>query len=546
MRKASGKGSDRFVPRRAIRWGAVADMLGKPFFRRCLWFHLSLAGFLATPIVAKAHIGSPNVFFEGKAGPYPVRVTVRPPGVIPGLAEISVRANTNGIQRVTVLPIRWDAGKQGAPRPDEAKRVRGETNLFSGELWFMSGGAQSVEVELFGESGSGKVIVPVNAIATRMLGMPPELARILGALGVVLVVLAASIVGTAVRESMLPAGQLPTSQRRWLARASTVFAAGGLIALLAAGKRWWEAEARDYRNNRLYQPIATKASVLTTNSQHLLRLQRADPSGRNGPLVPDHGKIMHLFLVREPLLDAFAHLHPLKLDWKTFETALPDLPTGEYTLYADITYESGLSDTLTTQVSLPAPASPAVKPVALDPDDSWRIAEAIDTTKTESHTTAVLSPTHSMEWIPDGALVENRDTRLRFVVRNSSGEAVETEPYMAMRGHLILRRDDGSVFTHLHPSGSFSMAAQQLFEMRVEGRAPLVVTNVYAEPICRLPSIEESREAWLRSSPADAGHLIAFPYAFPKPGQYRLWVQTRVRGEVLTGVFDVAVASAKE
>jgi len=40
---------------------------------------------------AFAHIGSPNVFFEGPAGPYPVRVTVRPPGVIPGLAEVSVR-----------------------------------------------------------------------------------------------------------------------------------------------------------------------------------------------------------------------------------------------------------------------------------------------------------------------------------------------------------------------------------------------------------------------------------------------------------------------
>ncbi len=127
------------------------------------------------PLLARAHIGDQNVFFDGQAGPYPVRVVIRPPGVIPGLAEISVRVETNRVQRVTVLPMRWNTGRKGAPDPDEAKLVRGETNLFVGELWFMKDGAQSVEVAVHGAAGRGAVLIPVNAVATRVLGVPPVL-----------------------------------------------------------------------------------------------------------------------------------------------------------------------------------------------------------------------------------------------------------------------------------------------------------------------------------------------------------------------------------
>jgi hypothetical protein len=482
---------------------------------------------------ARAHIGDQNVFFEGKAGPYPVRIIIRPPGVIPGLAEISVRVETNGIQRVSVLPMHWKTSRQGAPPADEAKPVRGETNLFSGELWFMRDGAQSVEVEVTGAMGAGKVIVPVNAVATRVLGMTRGLGTILTALGVVLIALAVSIASAAVRESVLPPGVLASRKRLWFARGATVVAVTAIVAFLWFGKQWWDAEAGDYRNNRLYQSLEAATQVRVENGQRILTLERAINNSRNyGPLVLEHGKLMHLFLVREPGMDVFAHLHPLKLDWKTFETALPELPAGNYRVYADITYETGFAETLTARVDLPEPTT-ATRSV--DVDDGWRVSDAFTGGTATNKQRIALTQNLRMDMVTDGPLIENRETRLRFAVRDVILRPVRVEHFMGMGGHLIVRRDDGAVFTHLHPSGTFSMAAQQLFELRVEGKTPVRIGSQKGDPICKLPPLDANANAMTHEE-------ISFPYAFPKPGAYRLWAQVKVHGEVLTGVFDVKVA----
>src|SRR6266849_1508364 len=71
---------------------------------RALGRFLLLAAVVA---VASAHVGSPDTVFEGAAGPYSVRVVVRPPGIVPGQAEITVRLLAgSGLQSVLVLPLR--------------------------------------------------------------------------------------------------------------------------------------------------------------------------------------------------------------------------------------------------------------------------------------------------------------------------------------------------------------------------------------------------------------------------------------------------------
>jgi hypothetical protein len=504
--------------------------------------------FILFPCLAGAHIGSPNVIFEGKAGLYPVHVVIRPPQVIPGLAEISVRVEGGPIKQVTALPIKWNAGRKGAPPPDVAELVRGETNLHNAQLWFMESGSQSVEIEVQGVSGNkGRVTVPVDAVAMRVLTMPKMLGSILGGLGLILSLLLLSIIGAGVRESVVSPGEKPTQKRKWTARAAVATASALLVLIIWGGKRWWDAEAADYRNNRLYQPMSATATVRSEGNSRLLKLEVTDPRfARGSPIMPDHGKLMHMFLVQESKLETFAHLHPVRRDRKTFEARLPNLPEGTYRLYADVTYETGFSDTLTTTVELPSTDTSSEQvgtTLGLDGDDSWRIAWPFgDKMATRD---CVLSDAYTMVRAVPERYEINRPVHLRFNVRQADNKPVRLEPYLGMRGHVALRRDDGSVFTHLHPGGTPSMASIQLSVLRAEGKLPLTAAFGKDDPVCQLPALTPTQENWLDGAESTDEAVVSFPYAFPKPGRYRLWVQVKIEGKVFTGVYDVEAFDAQ-
>ena len=149
------------------------------------------------------------------AGPYPVRVIVRTPGVIPGLAQISVRITGEPAPTlVTVRPLRWDAGLEGAPPADTARAVSGEAGLYSAELWLMTTGSYSVHISIAGDAGEGTVFIPVNAVAETRREMSRAMAVGLIGAALFLFVGAMTVFGAAVRESVLAPGVEPDRKQR--------------------------------------------------------------------------------------------------------------------------------------------------------------------------------------------------------------------------------------------------------------------------------------------------------------------------------------------
>lgn len=514
------------------------------------WLLSLLLLWLALP--AAAHIGSPNVIYEGRAGPHPVRVVVRPPEVVPGLAEISVRTLGPGVTHVAVLPVHWRAGKVGAPPPDVAQPVRGETNLYTATLWLMSPGAYSVHVQVEGPGGSGEVMVPVNNFATVRKQMAPGFAAMLLGLGVFLFIAAVRLVGAAWGESVLPPGEEIARPVR--VRSAVAMTASALLftSMIVGGKTWWDTVDRDYRNNRLYRPLPLDATVRITNGLPVLRLEVDTRDGGQRhwtPLVPDHGKLMHLFLIRDEAPDTFAHLHPIQRAGRVFEAALPPLPPGRYSVIADVTHETGFAQTLTAKADLPEPPENFVNvprragasdplcgvPVrrasgndaatAFDPDDSWHFGDPLPVS---SPNTCRLASSYVMQWERSGALQTKHEATLLFKVFKPDGSPAPLEPYIGMPGHAAVRRADGGVFAHLHPVGTISMAAQETFARR-EARREQAASPASAAP----PHVAAST------------NTVSFPYEFPSAGKYRVWVQVKCDGRVLTGVFEAEVASAR-
>jgi hypothetical protein len=484
---------------------------------------------IALALPSFAHVGSPDVYYEGNAGPYHLLVTIRPPAVVPGVAQVEVRnlGAAGDIDKIQILPLTIQgAGESLAPRPDIMQRAGDDPQLYRGNLWIMLRGSWKVRIDVEGRQGKSELGVPVAAVSLTAAHMDKGLGLLLGAFGLVLVVGLMSILRAANGPAQVAPKQdiSPALKRR--AYVGMGIGGGLLIVLLVLGDLWWGSEAR--ANERMVYRIPQLQSSLLTQDKLQIRLENPNSGSfakedwgnswaqalRSNDLVPDHGHLLHLFLVRTPDMKSFWHLHPGQNSEQEFAANLPALPPGHYQIYADIVHSTGFPETQLGTIDLP---DGVVTGQPLSGDDSGGASLAA------SDKIAQLPDGYHMVWERDASpLRAQRAIVFRFHLEDKDGKpATGLEAYMGMAGHAVFMSDDGNVFAHVHPEGSVSMAALAM-----------------AQASSSTPNSSGTMSG-MNMGPVSAD--VSFPYGFPQPGDYHIFVQVKRAGHVETGAFVAKV-----
>jgi hypothetical protein len=477
---------------------------------------------------ASAHVGSPDVFYEGDAGPYHLFVTVAVPQVIPGVAQIDIRARGNDVSSISTSVARLTgAGSQYAPVPDAAKRSPLDPHQFTASLWLMEFGSLRVIVKVDGAHGPAEVSVPVPSFAQRTLPMPRWLGALLLTLTIGLAIGAISIVGAAARDSLLTPGAEVSPEARRRGRRAMAFTAVIVGLVFWGAFDWWMVDANDYAAIAGYfKPPKLEVKLVGTNRLDVQPSPADEDWNRDvgiNRLVQDHGHLMHLFLVRTPGLDRIWHLHPDLKDGK-FVEILPSLDAGHYRVFADVVSKNGFPWTLVGSIDLPQ-----ITGNTMNPDDAGGSAQPVSTAS--DSTSDVLTDGTRVTWKRDASLRANSPTIFQFDVQDRNGQpARDLGLYMGMSAHAEIIKDDLSVFAHIHPSGSVPMAS--LMMVNANSSQPPTDMTMKDMPM-NMPEMDMSA--------AKVSPEFSIPYGFPSPGRYRIFLQFKRAGQIETASFTADV-----
>ncbi len=494
---------------------------------------------LTLALPAHAHIGSKDVFEQVLAGPYKFFVTIRPPTVIPGVATVEVRVSGPAISTlsITPVPLIGEAAKH-PPTPDAMHRSADDPAFFTGSLWLMGSGSWQVKLQATGDAGPAQASVPVPAMALTVMRMQRPLGLILALLGLTLVVGMAGIIYGAVREARLAPGREPTLARQYRARLAGIAALVLLLLAVWGGDKWWNIEAAAYSAD-IFHPLVLHPTLVGSTLDLRIDPGIPDEEGRhrlNDDLLPDHGHLMHLYAIRWPEMDAVYHLHPNPVAPGELRMSLPSMPPGTYRLFADIVHRSGFPETLTASLEVPPDASHYF----LDSEDAAAYPAPLSRRRPRARLQAPGRLHHGLG--PPRDPHRQHRAVFRFRLLDPHGNpATGMRPYLGMAGHAAFVKTDGTAFAHTHPDGSAAMPAMMLAHASLGDVNAKAIWDMKGPADASMGAMDANRPG---SASQPLAPTVEFPYGFPSPGRYRIFIQMKHDATVETGVFDAQVEDA--
>lgn len=227
----------------------------------------------------------------------------------------------------------------------------------------------------------------------------------------------------------------------------------------------------------------------------------ADDNQAITDLPLDHERPMHLILVSDDLTQ-FQHIHPeLATDGSyRVETTLP--VAGTYRLYDEFVHDNQkvLDE---RELIVGAPSSTGA---SLTPDTAPKDVNGF--------TVALNAPE---------VIRAEEMTHFSFEVTRNDQPVTDLEPYLGAAAHAAIVTNDGTGFAHTHGEAASPNAAAS------EG-------NRHAEE-----GAAEEEHGGGHGVPAEFGPQVAVEHTFAEPGLYKLWVQFRHDGQVITAPFVVEV-----
>lgn len=442
-----------------------------PKWARWLMLGVLLLFMLGVARPAAAHVGDrgPLQALEVNAGPYDLLITLTIPTALPGPLLVSV----NAVGEFAPATIDLRLTRYGSPFP-AAPAVSFAPDTAPARLDIDGPGDWEVELRAQGDRGAGLARIPLTVIQPALPPTTIPLAVALGAL--VISLLAGALVGGGRRAA-----------RSGYAAALRAFNLMAFASVVAAAIFGWQQLTWP----QLGAPAPAGYSGELPHVNLLLTTEPAEPAtgapltitldvrdGATGlpadDLTPHHDALIHLALIDERG-EFYAHLHPARIAPGLFVvTITPDRP-GRYTAYAELARHNGGSQIVSASFGVSGDAAMPSAPLA----------------GLGRREIGALTIDLRAEPAP---LRAGQLTALTVAVADANGPVDDLEPWLSMGGHLMLRRADGALFSHIHAA------------------APMAAPG-----------------SSLRYGPE-----LRFVHSFPSAGEYQAWFQIRHQGKVIT------------